>query len=276
MKIIENFNKEIKSFNDYENFLKELRKRIGDNDVRISDIYPCCCDFKATKENIDKPFFSNNDWKKFWEVTKKYYPLHSVAGNFHFDTKEKIVSGESSNIKDFIGDIDSLKNKNVLEIGFGFGGAGFELLLNNINYFGIDYTYSNDLCIDFKQNNEKRFFEISESGIPNNLKTIKYDLIFSKNVFQHLTQEQRFDYIKESYSLLNNGGKLIFDVFEKSDKYVERDSYSTLFFGVQTKIENEDELETYLIDCGYIFKKEISCKCCEETNVTKYECIKII
>lgn len=273
----------ITNFEELNIYLHYLKNNgYDDNGKREYDkTSPCALVFANDKNEIDKPFFPNpEDWKKFWEICKKEYPFHSVAGGNSFNTKESIEYSEKSRfmytIQNKLHD-DNILSGNVLEIGYGFGGVG-KYLMNTYksNYFGIDYLSSNIEDNNFRFKRKKRFYEINISGIPEKLKNIKYNFIFSTNVFQHLTQEQRFNYIKESYDCLDNNGILYFDVFEGKTDVELPEYFSTAFFMVHTKVDTEDELINYLKETGfYSIEKGINKKSINNTtDWVYYKCLK--
>lgn len=152
------------------------------------------------------PNYINN--KEFWCYAKKKFPKFSVCGI------------KSKNIKDcnertfrlpeqvgFIGFINDLISKsteklNVLEIGYGHGNV-FEYLNDKTNYVGIDYTKLKKL------DKFKNLMVIDKSGIPDTIKPNTQDFIYSVNVLQHCSQQDRFEYFKQSYEKLKTGGYFI-------------------------------------------------------------------
>lgn len=275
--------------NRLEQFISYIKAIYGDNGqsgVKEKKAPPCCYTFESrTKERIDKPYFDDCDWQNFWKITKTYFPLHSVCGNNYMNSVEKIKDKEiaffKNKIENKLGKHFFKKEKNVLEIGYGFGAVGHYLIDNyKTNYYGIDYVSSDKNDNDYFYLAKKRFYEIQNSGIPNELKSIKYDFVFSTNVFQHLTQKQRFDYIKEVYDVLNKNGVFYFDVFQyngKKDGFAEQypnDNYSTCFFNTYTKIDTSEEIETYLKKCNFKFDRKIEGVVDSYTNGISYTCVK--
>lgn len=239
------------------NWLKFLKSKdeLKDNDERNNPLNPCSFVKKdKTVADIDNPFFdSEEDWKEFWEIVKEYYPLHSVCGGSTYDSPEKIIQNESDRIENIIQYLwmpeNWLNGKKILEIGFGFGGAGHYLMKKyKANYHGIDFTYSNPKDEEFKYRGKQRFHVIDKSGIPEFLKDNKYNFIFSTNVFQHLTHKQRIDYYKEVYDCLNKGGVFYFDVFAPNLDVEIPENFSTSFFLVHTKVDTKEDTQNYLLD----------------------------
>ena len=233
------------------NFLKG--RGIGDNGNRLTDVFPCAVTDKEREvSQIDNPFFEKpEDWKEFWEIVKKYYPYHSVCGGNAYDTGKKIKEQEISRLKEIINKTllpkFKLQKQNVLEIGFGYGACGHYLIKEyQSEYYGIDFTYSNKSDSKYRYKNKKRYYTIDKSGIPENLKDKKYSFIFSTNVFQHLTQQQRFDYFKEIYDCLEDRGVFYFDMFAPDHTAYIPENFSTSFFRVYTKVDEIEETRNYL------------------------------
>ena len=163
--------------------------------------------------------FKENEWVKFWEITKDIFPMFSV--NLHdsisFSQCEEIRRFQkceyyySLETKDFL----LRDNYSVLEIGCGYGGVG-KYLINNksCNYYAIDYYLNCDELKEYKDNyGNDRFIEINKSGIPNILKKCKFNMVYSSNVFQHITHKQKEEYFREISNVLTDDGIFYFDVF---------------------------------------------------------------
>lgn len=254
---------------DFDKYFEHIRAFAKDNDERgLFDKSPCsfCEDF--TREDIDNPPFNEEDWAEFWRKAKANYPLHSVYGGAAAKDDATITGSEAGRVQKHLGKM-KVKGKRVLEIGYGFGGAGVELIKNGADYVGIDYVSSNPLLP------KDVFLEIKESGIPKRLiKRHDFDIIYSYNVFQHLTQKQRFDYIRQSFEALKKGGVLVFSVFERVPGHGLRDTYSATFFNVHTKVDEPEELQDFLRSVGFKFKRVMEGNVCEETVNVLYTCKK--
>lgn len=261
----------IQDFNKFFNFLKNEIK-VNDNDERdLASKSPCSFCEPFTKDDIDNPDFNEEDWQEFWRMSKEYYPLHSVYGGSLGKDRETIISSERNELREHLRmmyKMSMLKGKCVLEIGYGFGGAGLEMIEMGADYMGIDYVTSNeDLPKD-------RFLEINVSGIPEGIMSgKKFDLVYSVNVFQHLTQKQRFDYIRQAHEILNDDGVFFFSVFERIPGQGVRDKYSTTFFNVHTKVDETGELQGFLSETGFTFDHSVR-TICYETYCAYYVCRK--
>lgn len=269
----------------YKEFIPLTKKYHKDNDERtMYDKSPCCFCEEFCKEDIDNPDFGDGDWADFWRVAKEEYPLHSVYGGYNGDSPDFIKKSESDLVKKHLrflywDDNETsvnlinfpffIEGKKVLEIGYGFGGAGKFMIESGADYCGIDYCSSDKSLLDGP------FYEIKESGIPKELVPEGgFDLIYSYNVFQHLTQKQRFEYIEQAMRYLKPGGKLFFSVFERVPGRGLRDTYSTVFFNVHTKVDEPKELRDFLKKTGFTFVKDVEHNVCEETKCVIYACTK--
>ena len=253
----------------FKNYLHRLRENIVDgNENRTKldsgEVVMSCMPTSKTlydgntdfKQFVDKPFFRENDWKEFWKTCEEYFPLHSVHGNGR--SKDGIIQSERNqwhhaSFDRYFKEIGPnfpkcLEGKKVLEIGYGYGGAGLELIDKyKADYIGIDYNRVNtDLPKD-------RFLTIGKSGIPRRLMSRKFDFIFSVNVFQHLTKQQRLDYMKQAAQVLSDDGTFLFTVNQWNPKVnngVPAKGYATYFFSAVTSIESEEEVYEMLNEAG--------------------------
>jgi len=156
----------------------------------------------------------------------------------------------------------------VLEIGYGYGGftdwvhstCGEAHLKKTGNFFPFDkfiHYYGIDLVkrIDtFSNLFETDGWEIPEE-VPNNL-----DIVYSMNVFQHLSKEQRMNYFNKAYSKLGEKGVMVFSSFimteENKDSYVwglkdENGTGYCQFFNQATEVDNDVELKEDLKEMGF-------------------------
>ena len=244
--------------------LAKVKSIVGDNNERNQySRVPCIIAFKEWThkeiDNLPKDF----NWQEFWKDCKEQYPLHSVAGDPYYDNPDKIITQEYGQVpmRKFITWRDKTVHRGrkpkVLEIGFGFGGAADRFTTNGYEYTGIDYVPSRDLS-----HINGRFITINESGIPKEVldEGESYDLVYSDNVFQHLTKQQRLDYYNQSYKILRKGGIMYFDLFCKNSVTfrkmysVEREKtldYATNFFGVHTYVPYRTEVSKALRSVGF-------------------------
>ena len=255
----------IRDFDKYFSFVKDTLKEKDNDERKPGERFPCSNCTPFGKEDIDNPPFEEEDWQEFWRLSKENYPLHSVYGGYYGSSKEVIVQSEEYELNSHLDmmhkKVKKLKGRRVLEIGYGFGGAGLALIKKGADYTGIDYVSSNpDLPKD-------RFLEIKVSGIPENIMNgEKFDIIYSYNVFQHLTQAQRFEYNRQAHELLKDDGVFFFSVFERVPGEGLRDNYSTTFFNVHTKVDEPEELQDFLTETGFEFEHSNKYMCFETSN----------
>jgi SAM-dependent methyltransferase len=166
-------------------------------------------------------FHPNNiDNKDFWVASRTLFPLLSVCGG-----ECKSIVGVNKLTLDMSKDFGMFQflnelietNKsdeplNVLEIGCGYGNV-FHEIKHKCTYHGIDYI------IDKSLKKYKNFIEIDKSGIPDFfIGADLLDVVYCVNVFQHCSQQDRFDYIKQAYASLKNGGHMIFTMFMMTER----------------------------------------------------------
>lgn len=255
------------NFVDYANTRKKMNNKeckehiinvltvTPDNDKRdASDKFPCCVTFGDwNKKEIDNQP-EGFDWQQFWRDCKEYYPLHSVAGGYTFKNEEQIKDEEYRNVP-----VDVLPKRKgkVLEIGFGFGGAARRFKEKGFKYYGIDYVTSGTPNREYGD-----FIEIKESGIPKELLKDKgkFSMVYSDNVFQHLTSKQRKEYYDQVHTILKPGGTFYFSLFTRNEdgmkeyySYPEHKNhgYATHFFGVHTNVPNLSKLKRHLKKVGF-------------------------
>ena len=166
---------------------------------------------------IDKKFaekFSpdNVDSCHFWKQATTIFPFASVS--YSPGTRSK----NSLNIKSFKGNherhgsvkpLDEVFEKNprakMLEIGPGYGCIK--------EYIEKKYCVDNYYAIDvnplFKY---KKLYKTDGSTIPEKIPG-DLDVVYSINVFQHLSEKQKLSYYTQISSLLKPGGKFIFSMF---------------------------------------------------------------
>ena len=200
---------------------------------------------KSEIDHVPYPF----NWKDFWIACKKEFPLHSVAGSTYYNTPRRIKSKEYSLTKErYTG--KTTPGHNVLEIGYGYGGSARYFHEAGMNYYGIDYKSSG-------RPNKKygEFIEINKSGIPSNLRKKRFAIVYSTNVFQHMTRKQRIEYYNQVAKILEPGCEFRFDLFTRNplankDEF-ETEPYATNFFGVHTYVPTIDEVTTELHKAGF-------------------------
>jgi len=237
-----------------------------------------CTVFKA--EFIERLNPDNIDSCKFWKMATKKFPLFSIAGGIQTITTIEQANDATLVMAQWLSALGPVgmvfeenKDAKILEIGPGHGGFynHFNKCYGDKNYYAIDVNPLFEHPRLFKTNGRK-----IPSTIPFNL-----DVIYSMNVFQHLSKAQRTAYYKQSWMALKTGGIFVFGMFvlteENKDKplWGSRDENGRCycsFFRQLTPIDTEDELLTELIDIG--FEVEQLSDVNEQTNYFTYKCTK--
>ena len=257
-------------FSEYFQFLKNDLCQKDNDERRYGEKNPCSFCNPFSKDDIDNPPFEEGEWKEFWRISKENFPLHSVYGGASGNSPEVIIESEKDEFERHLKlmDVRIKRGTRVLEIGYGFGGVGLYMIKKHADYTGIDYVSSN------RELPSDRFLEIDRSGIPEDIMAgKKFDIIYSYNVFQHLTQAQRFEYIRQAHDLIKDDGVFFFSVFERVPGQGLRDNYSTTFFDVHTKVDEPIELQDFLTSTGFTFEHSLR-RVCYETNDALYVCRK--
>lgn len=177
----------------------------------------------------------NININKYWAECMTHFPLLSINGNPEVTSADKANehSLKLAGYTKIINYVDSFFEKSkkndltALEIGPGYG--GFYLYLAHKygkfpiyeNYYALDVVKCVDLPI------KDRLFIGNGREFPNEIMKNKYDLIYSSNVFQHLSLKQKEVYFKNAYDCLKRKGIFCFSDFilPAPDKKIEGNSY---------------------------------------------------
>lgn len=220
------------------------------------------------RKNLDKiatitsPNFINN--RLFWEKIGEDYRFVPILGSECSDMNElhrkALIGANNSNVLKYLQThlIWMEGNCNILEIGYGYGTLRdyFKKMYPNVNYKGIDII---------KRVEGDDFYECDGLNIPEDLKKDNYHLAFSSNVFQHLTIEQRYNYLEQVYDLLVENGVFVFSSFvvtkeNKKDKrlwgFKDRDGVRyCYFFGQLTEVEHLKNIKYNIREIGFEISK---------------------
>lgn len=159
---------------------------------------------KLSPNNIDSSYF----WKKATEV----FPLASIAyspgANNEIELNASSLQSNhigTGSINRLINAFEKKEHPNILEIGPGYGCI--------TGFIAENYSLKNYYAIDvnplFKF---KRLYQTDGKTIPECVPD-SLDVVYSVNVFQHLSPEQRFSYYQQIKERLVVGGKFIFSMF---------------------------------------------------------------
>ena len=197
--------------------------------------------------------FGDDEWQDFWRVTKEVFPMFSVCLNKDIAHSRKSEILRLKMINDYwrINSDSHLSlfdaGQKVLEIGCGYGGCVNWLDEVGCRYYGIDYCLN-----DRRLEKDRRFIEIKRSGIPKRLMRMKFDVIFSTNVFQHITIEQKLEYFCQVHDCLKEDGIFFFDTFAWNYEHGKRirNGFTCKFFMTELRVPTEKEYRRMLSDCG--------------------------
>ena len=119
----------------------------------------------------------------------------------------------------------SLKNKNVLEIGFGAnrGKDLIECQTRGAQIYGVDISHS--YIENFQSIYPKVPTKLMNAGTDEFPFGVNFDLIFHRDVIYYLTDEQIEFHFRNSYANLNDGGHLVFQFIE-NDLTIDTKKYS--------------------------------------------------
>lgn len=235
----------------------------------------------VTQSFIERMSPDNIDINNFWVMATSNFPLFSVAGGVQdFTTIEEVnkstldMARNLSTLENFyhylIKDFDMV----ILEIGPGYG--GFKNFVSTLpstdkNYYAIDV---NPLF------QHERLFKCNGRNIPSEIPH-NLGIVYSINVFQHLSKSQRTSYYHDIYDRLIDGGCFIFGMFVitefNKDWSVwgtkdEQGNYYTNFFNQLTKVDTEYELLNELKEIGFSVEQILLFP--DKTHYITYKCIK--
>lgn len=177
------------------------------------------CRSTYNKKDLDKLNPNNINNRLFWKELNKNFKFAPVFG---FKC-ENIEMGNNGNIGIF-GKLvykyaELFSRRNILEIGYGFGSFPTALIKHNFevkSYVGIDLV--NRIGKNTFPSNYK-FSETNGWIIPEQIKNL--DVIFSSNVFQHITFKQKINYLKIGYDRLKPGSHFIFNCIFRSEELMK-------------------------------------------------------
>jgi len=174
----------------------------------------------VVKQEAIERFHPNNiDNKDFWKESRTYFPLVSICGGESCKSikqvnKRTLQFSDDMGLLSFLRSLiqNSEERLKILEIGCGYGNLFFDVK-DKCDYSGIDYVIHKSL------KKYQNFIEINSSGIPEQLYKKEYfDAVYSVNVLQHCSQQDRFIYFKQASEVLKKGGCMIFTQFLMTNK----------------------------------------------------------
>lgn len=204
---------------------------------------------------------SKIDNKEFWTYAKQKFPKFSVCGGKSKSIKhcneQTLGMAKRPGFINFINKkiSESSEKLNFFEIGYGHGNIFFEYK-DKVNYTGIDYYKITSL------KKYKNLLTIDKSGVPDEYayQFGTYDIVYSVNVLQHCSFNDRWSYIDQASRMLKSGGYFIGSCFLHTEdnkdtnvwSMVDKDGrYYCNFFNQLTEVDTHREFSILADRIGY-------------------------
>lgn len=231
-------------------------------------------------EFIQKLSPDNIDSREFWKMATNNFPLFSICGGIQdISTKHELnaISVLSAKSMGCLGILKSMfeadKNTKMLEIGPGHGGIK--------NFIAESYGDDNYWAIDVNPLfNHPRIFQTDGKNIPDTIPN-PLDIVYSVNVFQHLSKKQRTSYYRQIFEVLKVGGVFVFGMYTMTPLNSSWPCWGTKgedgkfychFFRQFTEIDMLEDLETELDEIGFsvqILNDQ------DKTHYLTFKCVKL-
>ncbi len=211
------------------------------NDDEFKKFYDDRLTNGTTDEEISLLDPKNIDGKAFWDYIDTNFN-RSVCGAFNAskENADDLNLMLHKHILDFHRVMENIGGRDVLEIGPGYGNIYKELGKYSKSYRLLDVAPK---------------FDKVESFDGWNLPTDKrYDFIFSLNVFQHLSVEQRKYLLKQIFNLLNDNGNFLVTHQDNHSQpnFIKHNSKQYMcHYGQFTEIQSLNDNCQNLADCGF-------------------------
>ncbi|MBD3276576.1 MAG: methyltransferase domain-containing protein [Candidatus Marinimicrobia bacterium] len=161
--------------------------------------------------DVDSQYQDNIE---YWK--NRYERVGGARTVGHLNWDKKTYDEETTKIKSilepFLNKISrDISLKNTLDFGCGIARFADLLLKHSDNYYGVDPVENviGENNKNFSESNRHNFSPIEKGQIP--FKDIKFDLIFSSFVFQHIIEDNSIkNYVEQFKSLLSDDGYLLF------------------------------------------------------------------
>lgn len=236
-----------------DKYILSTEKVFGKDWTHVRDI--------ISDEIIEKYSPDNIDINKFWKESVDAYPFVSICGFANVDNINEANAATLNGIHSYFGGLQTVKSVweqnqdcfRILEIGPGYGGFyNWVKNLPNTSYYGIDVNPLFECETLYKCDGRN-----IPSDVPMNL-----DVVYSYNVFQHLTKKQRTSYYKQAYLVLKPGGVFTCALFAVTPNnfdgpywYIsdKNGNFYCAFFNQLTVVERIEDLKSELEDIGFKF-----------------------
>jgi SAM-dependent methyltransferase len=158
------------------------------------------------------PYLSDKEESHFYKKEFEKFMSSRVGDHRDWSNAEKHVVSNKDQITrrwKFLKD-DIKKDKNILEIGCSSGFMMNEFRSSGLSCYGVEPSGE---FLEFLQNNGHIAYE-SLAALKSN-ENLKFDLIVHFFVFEHISNP--FEFLKETYELLNDGGVMIMEIPSSTD-----------------------------------------------------------
>ena len=214
--------------------------------------------FLIPKKELRQYFPDNLNNQRLWRKMHQYYKCLPICGqpvkNALEASKINMQRMYNEGVVDMLDKILRSKCRSkMLEIGYGYGNISIYVNTEhkNTEYYGIDLIRRFDAV--------PNLFETDGYNIPKEIPN-KLDLVFSYNTFQHLSQRQRFNYIRKSHELLKRGGKMFFTSFIMTEENKNSGVFGLIdetgrgycrHFSQPTEVDYDHELKSLFNEIGF-------------------------
>lgn len=176
----------------------------------------------VTPEDIELLSPDNVHNGHFWKVVEELVGPDCVANSFNAKLTNAIDAGNQRNwslarVTGMLNVADDWKHHHapVLEIGAGYGNFKYHCMLNTaFKYMGIDAWPKISGVIPTKPDGTMPQ-EIIDACLSDEKNRVH--LVYSSNVFQHLSRKQRSQYFKDIHTILEPDGCFIFNLLVHYD-----------------------------------------------------------
>jgi hypothetical protein len=228
----------LKAYSEYLNQYWINKKLIEESDIEL-----------LSPDNIN-----NND---FWKLSEELFGTNCVANNQggQYENEKPVLSVSESNrinlglarMMGMLNYVDMYKqyHLDILEIGAGYGNFKNYIEINTaFDYTGVDV---NPKLSDI--------IKTPLTGLlPDSVKGKNYSIIYSSNVFQHLSSRQRTTYYQDISDLMHDNSVFIFSIVIRGGPKNENSydgNYYCIHYGQFTMIPTYrdiiEELSTYFL-----------------------------